>query len=75
MQALGLPGCSLYSSSEVVLLTSTGGTGVAAGYAAFDLPIPLAASGPRALYAQWLSLDPTAPRLAGLSDALLWKAP
>jgi hypothetical protein len=54
----GFQGCSLNVPLDFVGATITGTSGIDRGYAAFDLPVPLAATGGRRCAAQWLVLDP-----------------
>jgi hypothetical protein len=69
--AIGLPGCLLQTSVDVFRVAVTGSTGIAAGYAAVDVPLLLSARGTE-VYAQWLCL--TAPGAPGaMSDALQWR--
>ncbi len=70
---LGFVGCMLYTSADVALPSVTGGSGVAAGYAFVDIPLPLIdTGGGLPLYAQWKVFDaPSAG--AGLSEMLTWQ--
>jgi hypothetical protein len=73
LQPFGFPGCLLYTSPDLFLMTNTGSAGVARGYAFVDVPIPLATPGTFTLYGQWLSFGsgPTWP--GGVTEALLWR--
>ncbi len=72
--SIGLPQCFLRTSLEIALPTITGASGNAAGYAAFDIPIQITASGRYPLFAQWVTLAPTGQHVEGMSDALAWRA-
>ena len=73
LQSVGLPSCALLVSPDLVLPTMTGTTGVNAGYARLELPINLSATGRVPLFAQWVTLDQTASRVDGVSDAITWR--
>jgi hypothetical protein len=68
---LGLPGCSLNTSIDLVLPTTTGTVGLARGYASFDIPTRLTPTG-RTLHAQWWCHGGKPLELGAFSDALLW---
>ncbi len=69
LDALGLPGCVLYTSVEVAIPASTGAAGQGSGYAVVRLPANLAATGPTTLYAQWWCLGSGGQGPGALSDA------
>lgn len=54
----GCTGCSLNVPLDFVDATLTGTTGLDRGYAAFDLPVAMAATGGRRFAVQWRVLDP-----------------
>ncbi|HEX6810897.1 MAG TPA: hypothetical protein VF384_04665 [Planctomycetota bacterium] len=62
LDPFGFPGITLWTSADVSLLTIAGTTGMAAGYAEFDVALPpgrtIEYTG-TPLYAQWLWFDPT----------------
>jgi hypothetical protein len=66
---LGMSGCLLHVSPDVLLVTNTDPT----GYAFVDVPIRLGTPGTFTLYGQWLSFGsgPTWP--GGVTEALLWR--
>jgi len=70
---VGLPGCKLYTSIELLAPATTGSQGIAKGYAFVDLGLPLAAPGKEwfTLYGQWLVAG-NGTR-TGLSEAMQWK--
>ena len=65
----GYPGCLLFTSVEVALVTKTGSN----GFASLDLPLPLSKTGPLTLYSQWLSMGTGTTAPGGVSDALTWR--
>jgi hypothetical protein len=73
LDALGFRGCKLYTSVELVLPATTGTKGLNKGYASFDLPFALAATGKVTLHAQWLSAGTGSLSPGGVSDALAWR--
>ena len=74
LSALGFSDCWLYTSVELLAGVPVGQNGVAAGYASFDLPLPLAVPGREQvrLFGQWVALGSGARWPGGLSDATLW---
>jgi hypothetical protein len=59
LTAFGFTGCTVYLDPAASALTLTGTTGIDRGYAAIDLPHPLAASAVGTnIVAQWLVYDP-----------------
>ena len=71
LDLLGLPGCALFTSADVVVPLTTGSVGVARGYAALDVPAMLSATGPGSAYAQWLCLSVPATQVVAASDAVV----
>ena len=71
LDPFGFTGCKLYTSIELLLLTSTGNTGISKGYGLLDLPIQLSATGKLTLHGQWLSLGAGKLAPGALSDAIL----
>lgn len=69
LDPFGFSGCSLHTSIELSLPVTTGRHGLAAGYAAFDLPVRLAGLLQITLHGQWLVLG-TAPNATA---ALSWQ--
>jgi hypothetical protein len=61
LDPLGFPGITLLTSTEVMVASLTGASGMAAGYANYDVALPpgrvLDTTG-TSLFAQWLWLDP-----------------
>lgn len=55
---LGLPGCDLLVAPAITELRLTGAAGMDRGYAAFDFPAAMAATGGVEFAAQWVVLDP-----------------
>jgi hypothetical protein len=74
LAGIGLPGCSLFTSADILAATQTGTVGPGMGYASLDLPLPLRPAGQETfvLHGQWLVLDPTS-LAAAASDAHLWR--
>lgn len=73
LDALGFPGCSLFTSIDALALTTSGTVGLDRGYAFFDLPLPLQPTGRGTLvYGQWLTLDPSVPG-GGVTEAHWWR--
>lgn len=74
LDPLGLPGCSLFTSVEVLATAWTGTAGLERGYAFVDLPLPLQPPSQErfTLHGQWLVLDPIRGTAAA-TDALLWR--
>jgi hypothetical protein len=72
---LGLPGCELRTSIELMYTGVTGTTGIASGHAALDLPfpVPLVGSGTMSLSAQWLVVGDASTFPGGMSQALEWR--
>lgn len=70
---LGLPGCNLFTSIDVAPPVLTGTTSVNAGYAFYDIPIPLGAGRQITLNGQWLVANPGATTLGALSGGLSWQ--
>jgi hypothetical protein len=68
---LGLPGCSLNTSIDLLLPTTTGTVGLARGYASFDIPTRLLATGSK-LHAQWWCHGGKPLEAGSFSDAVLW---
>jgi hypothetical protein len=73
LDALGFPGCRLFTSIELIAGVTTGTDGNARGYASVDLPLPLAAQGPVSAYGQWLVLGQGQTWPGALSAALEWR--
>jgi hypothetical protein len=74
LAALGLPGCSLYASIDVVIPVTIGTSGVARGYGFADVPLRSVENnrpGAVPLHAQWKVFDPM-NNGAGLSEVLTW---
>jgi hypothetical protein len=71
LDPVGLPGCLLYTSVEVLTPVLVGTAGVAAGYASVEVPLPLLNPGTVTLHGQWLV--PWASGGAKTSDALRWR--
>lgn len=65
----GLPQCQLFTSVELTVPVVCGATGLAAGYAAVELPGRLDATGPFRVFAQWWCL-PRSGFPGGVSDAV-----
>ncbi len=61
---LGLPGCSLLVPPVILELRATGAAGMDRGYAAFDFPSPMVATGGVEFAAQWVVLDPATLQFA-----------
>jgi hypothetical protein len=55
----GFQGCDLLVPLDFAGATIAGSAGINRGYAAFDLPRPLATAGGTPFACQWLVLDPT----------------
>jgi hypothetical protein len=74
LQPYGFRICSLRAAPEIVLATTTGtGDGVARGYAAIDLPLPLATGTAQlTVSGQWLVLGSGETWPGALSGALAW---
>ena len=70
LDAIGLPGCQLYTSAQWSAPVLTGSVGNAAGYGALDLQCTLGL-GPAAMpvYAQWLCFT-SGLQPGGASDAV-----
>ncbi len=75
LDPFGLPGCSLRTSIELMLVTITGSIGQDAGYAHLDLPFPIPTTGLGAwsLSAQWLVLGDASTFPGGLTQAKSWR--
>ncbi|MEQ1633597.1 MAG: hypothetical protein ABL997_14560 [Planctomycetota bacterium] len=58
LDSYGFQGCALNVPLDFVGATIAGTVGIDRGYAAFDLPLPLAATGGRRFAVQWFVLDP-----------------
>ena len=72
LSPIGLPGCNLYTSSQLAIPTITGASGMSAGLASIDLPCKLStAAGSIPVYGQWLSMA-SSSRFGALSDAVEW---
>ena len=66
LDAIGFPGCALYTSVDVFAWLHTGSTGNDHGYAFADLALPLAVGPGRfTLHGQWLALQPGTAGLGG----------
>lgn len=71
---IGLPGCRLNTSVDVIVSSLAGSTGISRGYAAVDISVPLAGTNPKVtVYGQWLVWDPTGNRPGAMTAALSWK--
>jgi hypothetical protein len=75
LDPLGIPGCSLRTSVDLTCLATTGAAGQDAGYAHFDLPVPVPASGLGAwsVAAQWWVLGTSATFPGGVTQAVTWR--
>jgi hypothetical protein len=75
LDPLGLPGCSLRTSIELVALSMTGSTGPDAGYAAVDLPYPIPAVGVGSAWvsAQWWVFGDGMTFPGGMTQAIRWR--
>lgn len=75
LDPLGIPGCSLRTSVDVTCLATTGAAGQDAGYAHFDLPVPIPASGLGAwsVAAQWWVLGTNGTFPGGVTQAVTWR--
>jgi hypothetical protein len=75
LDLLGLPGCQLRTSVELMCTDLTGTLGNDAGYAHVDLPFPVPASGQGiwSVSAQWLVLGSGAQFPGGMSSAIRWQ--
>jgi hypothetical protein len=71
---LGLAGCALYTSIDAFAARTTGTSGIDAGYAFVDVPLPLAPPDVigTPVYAQWLLFGPDNSWPGGLTQALTW---
>lgn len=72
LDPLGFAGCSLLVPLDSVGVTTTGTVGIDRGYAAFDLPVALAATAGRRFAVQWLVLDPVTGFEAWTSRRDFW---
>lgn len=72
LDSLGFAGCSLLVPMDYVGVTTTGTVGIDRGYAAFDLPVALAATAGRRFAVQWLVLDPVTGFEAWTSRRDFW---
>jgi hypothetical protein len=72
---VGLPGCSLRTSIDLVHTTLSGTTGNNLGYASIDLPFPVPAAGlgTWSLSAQWLVLGDPSTFPGGMTQAIRWQ--
>ena len=68
----GFTGCSLLTSSDVILPILTGRSGIDAGYGRFDLNVPLAFPGSITLYGQWAFIDNSSAGVWGFTRGLRW---
>lgn len=75
LDPLGIPGCALRTSIDLMCLTVTGATGQDAGYARFDLPIPVPVSGlgSWSVAGQWWVLGSGATFPGGVTQAVSWR--
>jgi hypothetical protein len=75
LDLLGLPGCQLRTSVELMCTDLTGTLGNDAGYAHVDLPFPVPASGQGiwSVSAQWLVLGSGVQFPGGMSSAIRWQ--
>jgi FG-GAP-like repeat len=75
LDGLGLPGCELRTSIEIMVTALTGSSGVAAGHAStvISLPPPLVGQGSWSLSAQWWVLGDAATFPGGMSQSLRWR--
>lgn len=74
LDGLGLPGCKLLQSSDVIVSMQAGMSGRDAGYAHADVPLPLAfGAGTFALYGQWVVLGNGPVLAGGTTAALAWQ--
>jgi len=69
MAALGMPGCSLLTSTDIVVPTRTGTASFDVGFASVDLPLSFSSFLPgQSLYVQWWCLGaPSSPSLGGMT--------
>lgn len=72
LDSFGFTRCSLFTSSEVIIPTSTGKSGLTAGHAAIDIPLALAFPGKTSLHGQWAYMGPGVG-VWGFSGGLTWK--
>jgi hypothetical protein len=72
---LGLPGCSLRTSIELMCTAITGAAASATGHASIDLPFPVPSVGlgTWSLSAQWLVLGDATTFPGGMSQAIRWR--
>ncbi|MFO0449891.1 MAG: FG-GAP repeat domain-containing protein [Pseudomonadota bacterium] len=75
LDGIGLPGCELWTSIELMVTTTTGSAGLASGHAAVDIPLPPppVGQGSWSLSAQWWVLGDAATFPGGMSQALRWR--
>jgi hypothetical protein len=75
LDGVGLPGCLLRSPVDLLLVTTTGSTGMQAGYASLDLPLPapLQGMGTWWVAAQWLVLGTPATFPGGMTQTVRWR--
>jgi hypothetical protein len=75
LDPLGIPGCALRTSIDLMCLAVTGATGQDAGYARVDLPIPVPVSGlgSWSVAGQWWVLGSGATFPGGVTQAVSWR--
>jgi hypothetical protein len=75
LDPLGIPGCALRTSIDLMCLTVTGAAGQSAGHAHVDLPIPVPASGlgTWSVAGQWWVLGSGAAFPGGVTQAVTWR--
>jgi hypothetical protein len=74
LEFAGFPGCTLFTSVEATALVTVGAVGTAAGYASFDVPVPLAIGTSQVtLHGQWLVLGSGEMWPGALSAGLTWQ--
>lgn len=73
LESLGFIGCHLATSVELPLGAPTGVAGLAAGYAFYDLPVPVGSALGVTLHGQWLVVGSGATLPGALTDALSWR--
>jgi hypothetical protein len=75
LDGIGLPGCELWTSIELMVTTTTGSAGIAAGHAAVDIPLPPppVGQGTWGLSAQWWVSGDAVTFPGGMSQAVRWR--
>ncbi len=73
LDPIGLPGCELRTSVELMFAVTTGTSGNDTGYAYVDInhPIPTVGNGTWSVSAQWLVVGSTF--LGGMTQAIRWR--